>query len=203
MNPYNFISYYKNEKYNSYYKLLLNYAYYHLIFDSQKDQNNSNNDNYNIDSTKFEFLEYYSLKQKFLPFFTLEKYPFLFIPIYIRIKVYILYGCFCVKKFYTKPYLIKDFILLNENIVLDGNEFLISHLPYETRIGLTIKAFDSKFEKKYILGSCQIPLYKDTGEFNSGEIEYQFWPNVKIFPRVVFSTPFSKKKKERVYFVRF
>ena len=197
LNPYNFISYYKNEKYNSYYKLLLNYAYYHLIFDSQKDQNNSNNDNYNIDSTKFEFLEYYSLKQKFLPFFTLEKYPFLFIPIYIRIKVYILYGCFCVKKFYTKPYLIKDFILLNENIVLDGNEFLISHLPYETRIGLTIKAFDSKFEKKYILGSCQIPLYKDTGEFNSGEIEYQFWPNVKIFPRVVFSTPFSKKKKEK------
>ena len=197
LNPYNFISDYKNEKYNPYYKLLLNYAYYHVLFDSEIKQKNLNKENYDTDSNEFEFLEYYSLKKKFFPLFTLEKYPLLFIPIYIRIKVYILYGCFCVKKFYTKPYLIKDFIFLNENIVLDGNQFLISHLPFETRIGLTIKAFDAKFSKKYTLGSCQIPLYKDTGEFNSGEIEFQFWPNVKIFPRVVYSTPFSKKRKEK------
>ena len=200
LNMYNFVSYYKSEKYNSYYKLLLNYAYFHTIFDFEKDkQNPSNkiNENNISNSTNFEFVEYYSLKQKFLPPFTLEKHPFLFIPIFIRIKIYILYGCYCVKKFYTQPYLLKNFILLNETITLDGNEFLISHLPYETRIGLTIKAFDSKLERKFILGSCQIPLYKDSGEFNSGNIECQFWPNVKIFPRVVFSTPFSRKKKEK------
>jgi hypothetical protein len=156
LNMYNFVSYYKSEKYNSYYKLLLNYAYFHTLFDLEKDnQNPSNkiNENNISNSTNFEFVEYYSLKQKFLPPFTLEKHPFLFIPIFIRIKIYILYGCYCVKKFYTQPYLLKNFILLNETITLDGNEFLISHLPYETRIGLTIKAFDSKLEKKFILGS--------------------------------------------------
>ena len=122
----------------------------------------------------------------------MSKYPSLFIPIYIRIKIYILYGCYCIKKFYTQPYLLKDFILLNETITLDGNYCLISHLPYETRLGFTIKAFDSKLENKFILGSCQIPLYNESGLFNAGEIQYNFWPNVKIFPRVVISTPFSK-----------
>ena len=196
LNPYNFLSYYKSEKYNTYSRLLLNYINYQTLFDFDKEHNNERNEQI-INTEYFTFNENYCLKDKFLPAFTLDKFPLLFIPIYIRIKIYILYGCFCIKKFYTQPYLLKDLILLNENIILDGEQCLISHLPFETRIGFTIKAFDSKLEKKYILGSCQIPLYKDTGELNTGEIEYQFWPNVKIFPRVVVSNPFSKKKKEK------
>ena len=194
LNPYNFLSNYKSEKYNIYYKILLTYIEYPMLYNFEKEQKNKNKaDEILLNDITFKNDIYLN---KFMPPFTLSKYPLLFIPIYIRIKIYILYGCFCIKKFYTQPYLLKDFIILNESITLDGNECLISHLPLETRIGFTIKAFDSKLEKKFILGSCQIPLYKDTGEFNSGEIEYQFWPNVKIFPRVVFNTPFSRKIKK-------
>ena len=196
LNPYNFISYYKSEKYNSYYKFLLNNIHFQTLFDLEKDKEI----NYisQEDEEDFDFREDHPFKSKFLPLFTLSKYPSLFIPIYIRIKIYIIYGCYCIKKLYTQPYLLKDFILLNETIVLDGIQCLISHLPYETRIGFTIKAFDQKLEKKFILGSCQIPLYKDNGLFNSGNIEYQFWPDVKMFPRVVLSKPFSKKIKSKL-----
>ena len=196
LNPYNFLSYYKGEKYNSYYKYLLNNIHFQTLFDFERDKRIKNiNEEYEID---FDFREDYPFKSKFLPLFSLEKYPSLFIPIYIRIKIYIMYGCYCIKKLYTQPYLLKDFILLNETIVLDGIQCLISHLPFETRLGFTIKAFDQKLEKKFILGSCQIPLYNEFGFFNSGNIEYQFWPNVKMFPRVVINKPFSKKLKEKL-----
>lgn len=81
---------------------------------------------------------------------------------------------------------------------MDGNHCLISHLPLETRIGISVKAYDQKLERKYVLGSCQIPLYKENGEFQSGDIIYELWPNVKIFPRVVISTPFSKIRANNV-----
>ena len=193
LNPYNFISFYKNEKYNTFYKSLLNFIHNQNVFDFEKiDQSLDQSFEINSKEINYDLSDIYPFKKKFFPIFSLEKYPSLFIPIYIRIKIYILYGCYCIKKFYTQPYLLKDFILLNETITLDGNYCLISHLPYETRLGFTIKAFDSKLENKFILGSCQIPLYNESGLFNAGEIQYNFWPNVKIFPRVVISTPFSK-----------
>ena len=197
LNPYNFFSLYNSERYNSYYRQLLNNIHYQTLFDFEKEPQNIINENQEKNWQEFSFTNNLFSKDKFLPPFKLEKYPSLFIPIYIRIKIQILYGCYCIKKFYTQPYLLKDFILLNESIVLDSNQCLISHLPFETRIGFTIKAYDFKLEKKFILGSCQIPLYNSLGFFNSGEIEYQLWPNAKIFPRVVINTPFSKKKKEK------
>jgi len=194
LNPYNFVSFYKNERYNTYYKSLLNNIHNQTIFDFDKiDKNFNQSFEINSKEINYDLNDIYPFKKKFFPTFSLEKYPSLFVPVYIRIKIYILYGCYCIKKFYTQPYLLKDFILLNETITLDGNYCLISHLPFETRLGFTIKAFDSKLEKKFILGSCQIPLYKESGLFNTGEIQYNFWPNVKIFPRVVITTPFSKK----------
>ena len=199
LNNINFLSYYKNEKYNYLCKNLINSFQMMHLFEYEKELKNYNEIENKRKKKRLEnqlhFNENFTLN-KYYPF-KLEKYPLLFIPIYIRIKIYILYGCFCIKKFYTEPFLLKDFILVNENIILDGNFCLLSHLPYETRIGITIKAYDQKLEKKFILGSCQIPLYKENGEFQSGEIQCELWPNVKNFPRVVISTPFSKIKNSK------
>ena len=203
LNNMNFVSFYRNEKYNSAFtKNFLNYLQTLKLFEYEKDFKYYNKIEM---KRKKEIVNEYKFNEdsiainKFSPF-KLEKYPLLFVPIFIRIKIYLLYGSFCIKKFSTEPFLLKDIILINENIVLDGNYCLISHLPYETRIGISIKAYDQKLEKKFILGSCQIPLYKENGEFQSGEVECELWPNVKIYPRVVINTPFSKiridKEKE-------
>jgi len=196
LNNLNFNSFYKNEKYLNFSKTFLNFFQALHLFEYEKDYKNLNkieNQRKKDYIKQYNFNENFIVTNKFFPF-KLEKYPLLFIPIYIRIKIYLFYGCFCIKKFSTEPFLLKDFILVNETIVLDGNHCLISHLPYETRIGISIKAYDQKLENKFILGSCQIPLYKENGEFQDGEIECELWPNVKNFPRVVVSTPFSKIK---------
>ena len=128
--------------------------------------------------------------------FLLENHPEeLILPVFIRIKIYLLYGSYCMKKFQTQPYLIKDFIQINDKIIFNDkeNNCLISHLPFETRIGIRIKGYDQKLSKGFILGSCQIPLYNDFGEMQSGIVDYVLWPNTKIFPRVNISTPFARK----------
>ena len=198
LNNLNFNSFYKNEKYANFTKTFLNFFQNLHLFEYEKDLKyyNKLESQWKRDYIRrYHFNDNDIITNKFFPF-KLEKYPSLFIPIYIRIKIYLFYGCFCIKKFSTEPFLLKDLILVNESIVLDGNHCLISHLPYETRIGISIKAYDQKLEEKFVLGSCQIPLYKENGEFQGGEIECELWPNVKNFPRVVISTPFSKKKDD-------
>ena len=145
--------------------------------------NSVNNNNFNYIANKYKS-------------FLLENHPEeLILPIYVRIKIYLLYGSYCLKKFQTQPYLISDFIQLNDKIIFNDkdNHCLISHLPLETRIGIRIKGYDQKLSKGFILGSCQIPLYNDFGEMQSGIIDYTIWPNVKVFPRVNISTPFARK----------
>ena len=64
--------------------------------------NNINNSNYNYIKNKYNC-------------FLLENHPEeLILPVYIRVKIYLLYGSYCLKKFQTQPYLIKDFIELND-----------------------------------------------------------------------------------------
>ena len=145
--------------------------------------NSVNNNNFNYITNKYKS-------------FLLENHPEeLILPIYVRIKIYLLYGSYCLKKFQTQPYLISDFIQINDKIIFNDkdNHCLISHLPLETRIGIRIKGYDQKLSKGFILGSCQIPLYNDFGEMQSGIIDYTIWPNVKVFPRVNISTPFARK----------
>ena len=128
--------------------------------------------------------------------FILDNHPEeLIMPIFIRVKIYLLYGSYCLHKFKTQPYLLKDFIKMNENIVFNDkdNHCLISHLPYETRIGIRIKAYDQKLCKGFILGSCQIPLYNNFGQMHKGNIDCFLWPNVKINSRVISQQQFSKK----------
>ena len=107
-------------------------------------------------------------------------------PVFIRVKIYLLYGSYCLQKFKTQPYLLKNLIQMNENIIFNDkdNHCLISHLPYETRIGIRIKAYDQKLSKGFVLGSCQIPLYDDFGQMQKGKINFFIWPNVKIYPKI-------------------
>ena len=144
--------------------------------------NNDDNDEYNISPHRFKS-------------FILDNPPEeLITPIFIRIKIYLLYGSYCLHKFQTQPYLLKDLIQMNESIIFQDkdNHCLISHLPFETRIGIRIKAYDQKLSKGYILGSCQIPLYNDLGEMQKGKIDFFLWPNVKINSRAVSQSQFSR-----------
>ena len=204
-------SYYQNETYNSVNNSIFNFSVtqtnYSIILDQlqNRDQdpalirgkvfsngeeeikfvshNNAVTSNYNYISTKYKC-------------FLLENHPEeLPLPVYVRVKLYLLYGSYCLQKFQTQPYLIKDFIQINEKVIFNDkdNHCLISHLPLETRIGIRIKGYDQKLNKGFILGTCQIPLYNDNGEMQSGIVDYILWPNVKIFPRVNISTPFARK----------
>ena len=136
---------------------------------------------------------------KFKPFILDDHPDELIKPVFIRIKIYLLYGSYCLYKIKTQPYLIKDLILINENIIFndEDNHCLISHLPYETRIGIRIKAYDQRLCKGFILGSCQIPLYDDFGHMQKGKLNFFIWPNVKIYSRANPQTPFSKKFFEK------
>jgi len=63
---------------------------------------------------------------------------------------------------------------------VDSNKCLISNLPFETRIALTIEAYDKliKNDKYFNLGSCQIPLYRSDGQIQSGHLKINIWPNI-------------------------
>ena len=156
--------------------------------DFENDEKKKNKINLNEKAIFFKYKKFKLLKHP-------ESLP---IPIFIRIKVYILYGSYTLKKFSTEPFILSDNILINEKIIFDTKNCLISHLPYETRIGITIKAYDNKIDKKFVFGSCQIPLYNENGEMKSGNLTYEIWPNVKIFPRINCNTPFSFKFKKKL-----
>ena len=113
-------------------------------------------------------------------------------PIYLRIKLSLIYGCYTLRKFMTEPFLITDDIIVNEKIILDSENCLISHIPMETRLAISAKVFNQKLEKSFTLGSCQIPIYNEFGEMQQGEITFNFWPNIKIFDRVNVSTSFMR-----------
>ena len=158
-----------------------------IRFFSNNLHNNLNNNNSNFTSNKFK------------PFILKDHPEELAKPVFIRIKIYLLYGSYCLYKIKTQPYLLNDLIKINETIIFhdEDNHCLISHLPYETRIGIRIKAYDQKLSKGFILGSCQIPLYDDFGQMQKGNINFFIWPNVKIYPRANSQTPFSKKFFEK------
>ena len=154
-----------------------------IIFSPNNLHNNLNNFNINYTSNKFKA-------------FILDNHPEELIkPVFIRVKIYLLYGSYCLQKIKSQPYLLKDLIQMNENIILSDkdNHCLISHLPFETRIGVRIKAYDQKLAKGFVLSSCQIPLYDDDGQMQKGKIKFFIWPNVKIHPRANSQSPFSKK----------
>ena len=194
-------SYYQNETYNSFNNLISNsnlfqYGINNIIENLMKRSITTlSQENIVTSNTEVIFSRDDYVINKYNKFL-LKKHPVeLIIPIYIRIKIYLLYGSYCMQKFQTEPYLIKNFIKINNKIILNDkdNHTLISHLPFETRIAIRIKGYDHKLSKGFTLGCCQIPLFKENGEMQNGIVKYDIWPNVKIFPRVNISTPFSRK----------
>lgn len=153
--------------------------------------NNTNNNPF--DKSTYHLSRGKIINNKFEQFVLLNHPPTLPYPVYIRVKICLLYGCYCLRKVITEPFLLSDSIIINERIIFDSRHCLISHLPFETRIAISVKAYDQKLDESFVLGSCQIPLYKDNGEMQTGKVRYELWPNVKIFPRVNTSTPFTTK----------
>ena len=107
-----------------------------------------------------------------------------FNPIFIEIQIELLYGSYQVQTFKTKQYLITDNILINETITFDNSKLIISHLPREARLGISIIALNKEKNSSFDIGSCQIPLFKADNYFNSGEVRSNIWPFFKVEPRV-------------------
>ena len=167
----------------------------HIDFLSQKEEklreedkipSSENSNKYFVNLIDF----FYDLNPKF-KVFSLDQYILPFTPPFIRIKISLLYGCYTFFSFKTEPFLLNDNILINQKLYFDQGKCLISNLPFETRIGFTLEAYDRTLKKYFVLGSCQIPIYKSTGQMQNGSVTMNFWPNASISPRFNNCTSFN------------
>ena len=128
----------------------------------------------------------------------LDKYKLPFSPPFIRIKIDLLYGSYSILSFHSAPYLFQNHINLNDKFLFNNN-CLISNLPFETRIALTIEAYDKSLDnnKFFVLGSCQIPLYRSDGQIQSGHMKINIWPNISISPRFNNCSSFGLSTKHK------
>ena len=168
--------------------------------DSEDNQNNSNIKN-NIELIKTNIYKEYQLNkllyQKY-KILILDKYQLPFSPSFIRIKIDLLYGSYSIFSFRSAPYLFQNDINLNDKFLFN-NKCLISNLPFETRIALTIEAYDKllKNDKYFNLGSCQIPLYRSDGQIQSGHLKINIWPNISVSPRFNNCSSFGLSTKHK------
>ena len=174
----------------------------HIDFLSQKEEklreedkipSSENSNKYFVNLIDF----FYNLNPKF-KVFSLDQYILPFTPPFIRIKISLLYGCYTFFSFKTEPFLLNDNILINQKLYFDQGKCLISNLPFETRIGFTLEAYDRTLKKYFVLGSCQIPIYKSTGQMQNGSVTMNFWPNASISPRFNNCTSFNLIRKKKV-----
>ena len=168
--------------------------------DSEDNQNDSNIKN-NIELIKSNIYKEYNLNkllyQKY-KILILDKYQLPFSPSFIRIKIDLLYGSYSIFSFRSAPYLFQNDINLNDKFLFN-NKCLISNLPFETRIALTIEAYDKllKNDKYFNLGSCQIPLYRSDGQIQSGHLKINIWPNISVSPRFNNCSSFGLSTKHK------
>ena len=168
--------------------------------DSNENKNGSNikNNNELIKSNIYkEYLINNLLYQKY-KVLILDKYQLPFSPPFIRIKIDLLYGSYSIFSFRSAPYLFQNDINLNDKFLFN-NKCLISNLPFETRIALTIEAYDKllKNDKYFNLGSCQIPLYRSDGQIQSGHLKINIWPNISVSPRFNNCSSFGLSTKHK------
>ena len=161
--------------------------------------NNNNNNNNEIYDESDSELEPINLDPKKInskyKIFSVNNYVLPFNPAFIRIRINLLYGSYSLLNFKSDPYLFSDNILINEKFYFDNKKCLISNLPFETRIGLTLEAFDSRLKKYYVLGSCQIPLYKSNGQMQKETVTMNLWPKANINPRFNNCSSFNLVRK--------
>ena len=118
-----------------------------------------------------------------------------FSPTFITIKIEILYGSYDIESHYSKNYIINDNIDIMERIYFNPDKLLISHLPRETRLGITAFILNKECSSKIEMGSGQIPLFNEKGEFLSDEIKINLWPLFKINPRINCCEQFLMKSQ--------
>ena len=73
--------------------------------------------------------------------------------------------------FRNELFLFENHINLNDKFIFDNSRCLISNLSFETKIAIIIEAYDKILKKNFILGSCQIPLYRFDDRNQSGPIK--------------------------------
>jgi len=136
------------------------------------------------------------LNQKY-KIFILDQYQLPFSPPFLRIKVSLLYGSYSILSFRSEPFLFENHINLNDKFIFDNSRCLISNLPFETRIAITIEAYEKILNKYFTLGSCQIPLYRSDGQIQSGHIKINIWPNISVSPRFNNCSSFGLSTKHK------
>ena len=136
------------------------------------------------------------LNQKY-KIFILDQYQLPYSPSFLRIKVSLLYGSYSILSFRSEPFLFENHINLNDKFIFDNSRCLISNLPFETRIAVTIEAYEKILKKYFILGSCQIPLYRSDGQIQSGHIKINIWPNISVSPRFNNCSSFGLSTKHK------
>ena len=107
-----------------------------------------------------------------------------FNPIFIQLKIQILYGSYEIQALYTQHYLINDNVYMKEIMTFDSKKLLINCLPKEARLGITVFVVNKDSSLKVELGSGQIPIFNEKDEILSGEIRINLWPLFQINPRV-------------------
>ena len=132
-----------------------------------------------------------------------EKY-LKFNPIFVQLKIEMLYGSYNIQTLHTQNYLINDNVYMMELMTFDTKKLLISYLPKETRLGISLYVLNRDLSSKAELGSAQIPVFNQNDEMLSGEIKLNIWPLFHIYPRVNCCDQFlmkSNKLKEFCYIV--
>ena len=129
--------------------------------------------------------------------FILDQYQLPFSPAFLRIKISLLYGSYSILSFRSEPFLFENHINLNDKFIFDNSRCLISNLPFETRIAVTIEAYEKILKKYFNLGSCQIPLYRSDGQIQSGHIKINIWPNISVSPRFNNCSSFGLSMKHK------
>ena len=106
-------------------------------------------------------------------------------PIFIQIKFTLLYGSYEIETVTSDYYIINKYnINMMENIIFNNEKLIISHLPRETRLGITLLILNKELKNPFEIGSCQLTLFDEDGNFNEGEIKLNIWPFFKIEPRI-------------------
>ena len=136
------------------------------------------------------------------PFYPLQhqkekNYKYLnFNPIFIQLKIDMLYGSYEIQSLFTKNYLINDNVYLMEVMTFDTKKLLIKCLPKESRLGITVFILNKDSSLKVELGSCQIPIFDENDEILSGQKKINIWPLFQINSRVNCCDQFLVKSEK-------
>ena len=136
------------------------------------------------------------------PFYPLPEQKYInykylnFNPIFIQLKIEILYGSYDIQSLFTQNYLINDNVYMMEVMTFDTKKLLINCLPKEARLGISVFVVNKDSSLKTELGSGQIPIFDEKDEMLSGEIVVNLWPLFQINPRVNCCDQFLVKKSQ-------